>query len=204
MTVIKDHDKTGNVTLIEPKPAASPWPIISEESRAGWHEAQLYQASGYPADHATATAWYVDAWERANDRPAEDWVKAVTFNEPCFSGRCWECDWPPGACACGHHRPGGRAPYGPVEPADPLPAVAEYLGIAKPVAEPERDPEEDAPAGRAVLDDDGPATDATAVLLDIARKQEAASEPDATAVIPEAEAETTAVPVVKEEGEPDE
>jgi hypothetical protein len=82
----------------------------------------------------------------------------------------------------------------------PDPAAHPYPA---PVAEPERDPGEDAPAGRAVLDDGEPATDATAVLLDIARKQEAAGGPDATAVIPVAEAETTAVPVVKEEGEPD-
>jgi hypothetical protein len=104
----------------------------------------------------------------------------------------------------------------------PDPAAHPYPA---PVAEPERDPEEDAPAGRAVLDDDEPEVEPTgtpagdaqaeaweaftasregfAALAGIAEKQLAADEPaDATAVIPVAEAETTAVPVVKE-GEPD-
>jgi hypothetical protein len=202
MTVIKDHDKTGNVTLIEPKPAASPWPIISEESRAGWHEAQLDLASGYPADHSLVTSWYVAGWEAANNATAPGWVTDVKFAPACLIGHCWDCTWPPEACGCGHHRPGGRAPYGPVEPADPLPAVAEYLGIAKPAPVAERDPEEDAPAGRAVLDDDEPVTDATAVLLDIARKQEAAGEPDATAVIEPAKAETEVFPAATDGGEP--
>lgn len=62
----------------------------------------------------------------------------------------------------------------------------EAAGRLAPVAEPERDPEEDAPAGRAVADD------------------EPAPAADATAVIPVDEAETAAVPAVKEEGEPDE
>jgi len=68
--------------------------------------------------------------------------------------------------------------------------------------EPEPDPEEDAPAGRAVADDE-PATDATAVLVDLAREQEAAMEPavpEATAVLPVTEAPTEAVPVVETDG----
>jgi hypothetical protein len=92
--------------------------------------------------------------------------------------------------------------------ANPLPVVTGVQAPAPdpaahpypaPVAEPERDPEEDAPAGRAVLDD-APATDATAVLLDIARKQEAAGGQDATAVIAVTDAPTEAVPAVKPDG----
>jgi hypothetical protein len=95
----------------------------------------------------------------------------------------------------------GQFPAAASPPAGPSVPVAKLSIVAAPVAEGERDPGEDAPAGRAVLDD-APATDATAVLLDIARKQEAAGEPDATAVIAVTDAPTEAVPVVKE-GEPD-
>jgi hypothetical protein len=71
-------------------------------------------------------------------------------------------------------------------------------------AEPERDPEEDAPAGRAVADDEepAPAADPVAVLRALAEKQDAAKEPDATKVIAVTDAPTEAVPVVKE-GESD-
>jgi hypothetical protein len=84
-------------------------------------------------------------------------------------------------------------------------AAEKTYGPAPAAGEAERDPAEDAPAGRAVADDEpAPATDATAVLVDMAQKQEAAKEPDATQVIAVTGAPTQAVPAVKEEGEPDE
>lgn len=172
------------------KAAAGPLPIISDEAWQAWHEQRHTLYAGYPDDHATVTSWYVEAWERTEDKPAPGWVRAIEFSPSCRDGACWECDWAPEVCACGHHRPGGRAPYGPVKPADPLPAVAEFLGIAKPslVAAPEPEPAADEPA---------PVTDATAVLKDIAAEQEAAKEPaDATKVIPVADEETAIVPAV--------
>jgi hypothetical protein len=52
-------------------------------------------------------------------------------------------------------------------------------GRPAPVAEPVRDPEEDAPAGRAVEDDaPAPATDPVTVLRALAEKQDAAMEPE--------------------------
>ena len=98
----------------------------------------------------------------------------------------------------------GQFPAAASPPAGPSVPVAKLSIVAVPVAEPERDPEEDAPAGRAVADDEpDPATDPAAVLRALAQKQDAAKEPDATKVIPVADAETTAVPAVKE-GESDE
>jgi hypothetical protein len=176
------------------KPAASPLPVITDAAQQAWFGQRNALSAGYPDDHAAATDWYVESWQRTNDRPAPEWVKAVTFSPACLAGRCWVCGWAPEACACGHHRAGGRAPYGPVKPADPLPAVAEFLGIAKPalVAAPEPEP---------AADEAAPVTDATAVLKDIADEQEAAKEPaDATKVIAVTDAPTEAVPVVKPDG----
>jgi hypothetical protein len=179
---------TGTVVLKE-APVTSPWPIISDEAQAAWQSAQAVLAAGYPDDHADAVAWYVASWERVNDKPAQDWVRAVAFSPDCLAGACWDCEWDLRTCGCGHHAPWSCAPAGPVIAADPLPAVAEFLGIAKPVAEPERDPEEDAPAGRAVADDEEPVAEPTPEA--------------ATAVIAVTDAPTEAVPVVKE-GESDE
>jgi hypothetical protein len=59
----------------------------------------------------------------------------------------------------------GRFPAAASPPAGPSVPVAKLSIVAAPVAEPERDPEEDAPAGRAVADDEpAPATDATQVI----------------------------------------
>jgi hypothetical protein len=177
------------------KPAAGPLAVISDEAWEAWHEQRHTLYAGYPDDHATVTSWFVEAWERTEDKPAPGWVKAIEFSPSCWDGACWECTDAPELCACGHHRPGGRAPYGPVKPADPLPAVAEFLGIAKPpvVAEPVPEPA----AGEA------PATDSVTVLQHIAAEQEAAKGPDVTQVIAVTDAPTEAVPVVKE-GESDE
>jgi hypothetical protein len=75
-------------------------------------------------------------------------------------------------------------------------AAEKTYGLVAPVAEPERDPAEDAPAGRAV----GDGEPATAVLLEMAKPEEAAKEPDATQVIAVTDAPTEAVPVVKTDG----
>ena len=123
---------------------------------------------------------------------------AQDISDATETGRALLADWWRHAWTQTFQRPAFWA--GPVSPPDP-----EAHPYPVPAAEPERDPEEDAPAGRAVADDEpAPATDATAVLVDIAQKQEAAKEPDATKVIDLGDAETTAVPAVKEEGEPDE
>ena len=170
------------------QPAAGPLPVISDEAWQAWHEQRHALYAGYPDDHATVNSWFVEAWERTEGKPAPGWVRAIEFSPSCWDGACWECTDAPEFCACGHHRPGGRAPYGPVKPADPLPAVAEFLGIAKPpvVAEPVPEP----------AADEAPATDATAVLL--ADAEEAAKEPDATQVMPAAEEETHIVAAAEE------
>jgi hypothetical protein len=122
------------------------------------------------------------------------------LQEGCETDREMVGSWYREAWAETFQRPpfwaGAPASTGPSPVAEPDPAAHPYPA---PVAEPERDPGEDAPAGRAVLDDE-PVTDATAVLLDIARKQEAAGEPDATTVMPVTDALTEAVPVVEADG----
>src|ERR1700733_8905779 len=61
----------------------------------------------------------------------------------------------------------GRFPAAASPPAGPSVPVAKLSIAAAPVAEPQRDPEEDAPAGRAVEDDEEAATSA-AISLDTA------------------------------------
>jgi hypothetical protein len=183
MTAENRLDKTGNVTLIE-KPAKSPWPIISPEARAAWHEAQVTLGSGYAGDHALVTGWYVNGWEAAHQQPAPDWVKAIPFSLGCLVGHCWECGWTPAACGCGHHRPGSWTPPGPVTAAIPEP----HAGHPYPAAE------EGAQRAPARSGENPGAPDAE-------EKAPAEDAPDATKVIPAAKAKTEVMPAVEDGGE---
>jgi hypothetical protein len=88
-----------------------------------------------------------------------------------------------------------RVWYGAPAPA-PSPEAHPYP-VPAPVAEaePEQAADERAPATDAT-----DATDATAVLLEMAKPEEAAEEPDATKVIAVTDAPTEAVPVVEPDG----
>jgi hypothetical protein len=113
--------------------------------------------------------------------------------------RCADTD----ACAGRWGNREAAARFAPVAegPAEAAAAEAHPYPVPAPVAEPERDPEEDAPAGRAVADDEpAPAADPVAVLRALAEKQDAAEEPDATKVIAVDKAETEAMPAVTEDG----
>jgi hypothetical protein len=90
----------------------------------------------------------------------------------------------------------GRFPAAASPPAGPSVPVAKLSIVVASVAEPVPEPVYEISPGAFI-------TEVVTGAPGPAAEQEAAEEPDATAVIPVAEAETAAVPAVKEEGEPD-
>ena len=160
--------------------------IITIAARAGWTALAQDISDATETGRALLADWWRHGWTQTFQRPAF-WAAPVTPPDPEAH------PYPVPAPVAGS---GGEF----AEERAPAVAKAAHEVSPAPVAEPERDPEEDAPAGRAVADDEpAPATDPVAVLRAHAGKQDAAEEPDATRVIEPAKAETEAVPAVTDE-----
>lgn len=175
--------------------------IITIAARAGWAALAQDISDATESGRLLLADWWRHAWTETFQRPAF-WSAPASAPDPGAHPY-------PAPEAEPAAEPEGLVHWTPEEPDQPAcdadvdaPASTAMLGTLNParVTCPacQRITIDAAPEPAA--GEPGPATDATAVPVDIAGKQEAAKEPDdATKVIDVGDAETTAVPAVKDE-----